>query len=130
MSKVAILVTGSRDWDLSERKIIHDAIDSAIGDDSTHVVLLHGNCRGADTIAANYARKRGFAILSKDARWNDFGDAAGPMRNRQLLSLLSDFRKADYICHVLGFPKAKSKGTIDCIEAAVFDGFDTKITRG
>jgi len=49
--------------------------------------LAHGNCRGTDWICKNWADNRGVLAVAYEAKWNQFGPAAGPIRNEEMLSL-------------------------------------------
>ena len=49
-------------------------------------VLIHGNARGLDKIAGAWARcTRGVIEYVFEADWDVLGDAAGPVRNGQML---------------------------------------------
>lgn len=48
-------------------------------------VLIEGEAKGADRLAAQAARKLGIPVLPFPAGWNKYGRAAGPVRNTQML---------------------------------------------
>lgn len=101
-----LLVCGGRDY-------------TAVGDahrmlDALHGLrpigmLIHGAARGADSIAANWAKTRGIATVAYPADWDRFGKRAGPVRNRQMLHEA----RPDA---VLAFPGGR--GTADMVKQA------------
>lgn len=48
-------------------------------------VLIHGDARGADRLARDWAKRVAIPIEAYPADWKHFGKAAGPIRNRQML---------------------------------------------
>jgi hypothetical protein len=98
-----VLVCGDRDWK-NRGPIIHrlTKLDRL-------TLIIHGDCRGADRIAAQVADELGFFVEPHTADWNKHGKAAGPIRNREMLDLEPKL--------VIAFHSRlfKSKGTLDCI---------------
>ena len=41
--------------------------------------------KGADTIGEQYAHERGYTVERFPADWQQYGKAAGPIRNRQMV---------------------------------------------
>ncbi|WP_086846993.1 SLOG family protein [Amycolatopsis kentuckyensis] len=122
-----ILVTGSRHW--TDKVAIADALDRAVEDferpgvldkskklDGIYI-LIHGDCEGADRIAAEYWLGR--PVQAYPANWAEFGKAAGPIRNQRMVNLGAD------IC--LAFPTAGSRGTWDCVRRAREAGIPVEI---
>lgn len=72
-------------------------------------VLIEGDARGADRIAGYWARKNRIDNLKFRANWNKYGNAAGPIRNQQML----DEGRPDL---VVAFPGGD--GTADMIRRA------------
>lgn len=107
-----ILVTGSRDW--TDEVTIRDALKAwhaALSRDGEEVVLVHGAARGADRIAKKiWVEEMGLVDEPHPARWRQYGKAAGPMRNTEMVDLGAD------TC--LGFPLEQSVGTFDCLDKA------------
>lgn len=112
-----ILITGSRDW--QDANAIHWAIMSVICKTPGPHIVVHGDCRGADTLAAKVAADMGCAVEAHPADWRQHGNAAGPIRNHHMVSLGAD------IC--LAFPTYNSTGTWDCVRKAVDAGIHTRI---
>lgn len=73
------------------------------------VIILSGGCRGADLLGERYALENGFPIERYPARWDIYGKAAGPMRNRRMAE------NGDYI---ICFWDGKSRGTQSMIAYA------------
>lgn len=82
-----LLVTGGRDFaDRAKVFATLDRIDKARGID----VLIHGGCRGADTLADEWAKARNVMrepYPVPDWVWVALGDAAGPKRNALMVSM-------------------------------------------
>lgn len=47
--------------------------------------VIHGGCRGVDTLAGEWAKRNGIPVREFKADWDKFGRAAGPIRNQQML---------------------------------------------
>lgn len=58
-----------------------------IGFEPGEIVLVHGGCTGADTLAAEEAVKLGWRAEAHPADWETHGNAAGPIRNKHMVSL-------------------------------------------
>lgn len=106
-----ILVTGSRDWDdeLMIRSALKQYIDP-LPPYADEPVVMHGDCRGADKIAAAQALDLGFWVEAYPADWDKHGKRAGILRNLEMLELNPDV--------VLAFRRNGSRGTTHMIEAA------------
>lgn len=70
--------------------------------------IIHGDCRGADYLAKQYAVENGISHLPFPADWDAHGKAAGPIRNRQMLQQKPDL--------VIAFPGGR--GTDDMCRQA------------
>jgi hypothetical protein len=97
-----VLVCGGRDWrDAGAiRRILTQMIP--------HVVIT-GGCRGADALAAEIAQDLGLGVKVIEADWEQYGRAAGPIRNQ----LMIDEGKPDL---VIAFPGGR--GTADMVSRA------------
>lgn len=117
-----ILVTGSRDW--TDRAVIERELRRYVGaNGAENVMLIEGECRGADVIARNVAYELGLLphhIMRCYANWDD-GKAAGPRRNQYMLTYRPDI--------VLAFNDdlPRSKGTADMVLRAVAAGVPVKV---
>ncbi len=103
-----VLICGDRNW--KDR----DTIFACVAALPESVPIIEGRARGADRIAGEAARFYGHAVLSFPADWNQYGKAAGPIRNRQMIvegnpTLVVFFHNN----------LRQSKGTKDMVERAV-----------
>lgn len=75
-------------------------------------LVITGGARGADLLAAQEARARGIRTSVLMADWNQYGLAAGPIRNREMLDKSPDV--------VIAFHNdlSMSKGTKNMVEQA------------
>jgi len=114
-----ILVTGSRNW--TDQELIRTALDQFRCRDE-QILLIHGNARGADRIAARIGTEWGWWIESHPADWEFFGDQAGPIRNQEMVDRQPDI--------VLAFPQPGSVGTWDCVQRARQQGIVIQVWKG
>jgi len=49
-------------------------------------VIIHGDARGADKLAQKWAQNHGCKEEPYPANWQKYGNAAGPIRNKQMVS--------------------------------------------
>ena len=76
-----LLVCGDRDW--TDKRSIEAYLSTFIPGTT---VVIHGGARGVDTIAGEVAAQMGMTVESYPADWAQYGRAAGPIRNRQMLN--------------------------------------------
>jgi hypothetical protein len=100
-----LLVTGGRDYD--DRAAAFRRLDE-IHATSPITVLVHGDARGLDRTARDWARSRGVAVDENPADWTASPRGAGAIRNRDMIAKGADM--------VLVFPGGP--GTKDCARAA------------
>lgn len=108
-----VLVCGSRGWKdaaMIERELLR----------ASPALVIHGNCRGADRIADEIAKRHGIPRQQWPANWS-LGRHAGLMRNDDMLRR----GKPDV---VLAFRAAgKSNGTDDMISRSSAFGVPVKV---
>jgi len=87
---VRLLVCGDRAW--TDRALLAATLDQVVaqhvGDQDVQgeqVVVIEGDARGADRLAARHARARGWQLQTYPADWAAHGRAAGPRRNQRML---------------------------------------------
>jgi hypothetical protein len=108
---ILVIVTGSRDW--TDRAIIHSDL-LACERPGAAMKLVQGGCpTGADAIAAEYALRRGWNVVTVKADWRKYGRAAGPIRNQQMIETY-----AGRAFRVLAYSKNNSPGTANTIAHA------------
>lgn len=105
MSALRVLVTGGRNY--NDFSAVRRALD-AIRKDSGIAQLIHGGATGADAMAAEWADFYGVEAVCVPADWKQHGPAAGPIRNRAMLTYQPDV--------VVAFPGGR--GTADMIRQA------------
>ena len=73
-----VLVCGCRDY----VDVVHvfDVLD-----DLDPKIIVHGDCRGADRLADEWARFHKKEVRRYPANWQDYGRFAGPLRNAEML---------------------------------------------
>ena len=79
-----IVVTGGRDY--GDGAAVAMAL-SAVHRKHNIDLLIHGAARGADTLAANWARRAGVQVATFSADWRAHGKAAGIIRNQSMLDI-------------------------------------------
>lgn len=77
------LVCGGRDYRC--RATVFAVLDRLASDSPWPLVIIHGAARGADTLAAQWAKARGCEAVAFPADWERHGKAAGYLRNQQML---------------------------------------------
>ena len=73
--------------------------------------VIEGEARGADTLARLWAERRGIPVHKFPAKWSAYGRAAGPIRNKEMLTV----GKPEM---VIAFLAPDSKGTANMIAQA------------
>ena len=107
--KFRVLVCGGRFYNNSDR--VFEILDEYNADE-----ILEGGCAtGADSYARAWARIRERTCITVYAKWSKYNNAAGPLRNQQML---------DEYCPdcVVAFPGGR--GTQDMIHRAQAVGLD------
>lgn len=104
-----ILVCGDRNW--SDFISIYEALREY---QQTADAVIHGACRGADTLAGDAAEALQIPVRVYPANWTTEGPSAGPLRNRRMLQL-------EHPDLVLAFHNdlVNSKGTKDMVNLAL-----------
>ena len=125
---VAILVTGSRDW--NNEYAIREALERFKG---RQVMVIHGDADGADTLADKVAGNLGFKPLRFPVLESDrveHGPFNAPkVRNQRMVDRLCLSRERGTECHVFAFPTPESRGTWDCSNKAKAAGFRVEVIR-
>ena len=115
------LVTGSRNW------VNIRTIQKRLNKLSYKDILIHGNARGVDKLAAEVWYELWGDGFTKPylAEWARYGKSAGAIRNRKMLSENPDIEL------VVAFNEniSASKGTLDMIQQAIRAGIPIEIIR-
>lgn len=72
-------------------------------------LVVHGGCRGADQGADDWAKSENIPVIARRADWKKHGNAAGPIRNREMLEI----HRPDYVVALPG-----GRGTENMIRLA------------
>lgn len=102
-----VLICGDRNWN------DYAAVREVVATFPLDTVVIEGEARGADSMARDAANERGLTVIGVPALWERFGRAAGPIRNRAMLTHCHP-DLVIYFHHNL----AASKGTRDMTELA------------
>lgn len=111
-----MLVTGSRKFTgaRSLRLALSFIWECAL--DGGPLVVVHGACpSGADALASAWVRSQDVSLVTEErhpADWVRYGKAAGPIRNKAMVS-----RDAD-VCLAFFQLGAENKGTQGCVDLA------------
>ncbi len=109
---------GDREWtDEGPITLIIDGYQWAARFASAGLLIIEGEARGADRIARKYAERCSVAVERYPAKWVPHGDAAGPLRNQQML----DEGKPDVVW-AFHDNLVQSKGTRDMVLRARLAG--------
>jgi YspA, cpYpsA-related SLOG family len=108
-----LLVCGSRTW--TDRARLWQDLDRLVAEHGDgQVVLIEGDARGADRLAGQLARRRGWALERYPADWTRHGRAAGFRRNARMLR---EGRPELVVAFTVG-PLEGSRGTADMVRRA------------
>lgn len=99
-----ICVCGGRDY--NDKETVWRALDT-IKAIMPNFTLVHGDAKGADSLADAWARYNGIETDPFPADWELHGKSAGPIRNRQMIASGIDL--------LLAFPGGR--GTADMVAA-------------
>lgn len=112
-----IAVTGSRHAvELPHRAWVDALIASNV---RAPFVVRHGGATGIDTLVAQWCAHYGIATEAWPADWSKHGRAAGPIRNRAMLTEARDTPDAQRFVRVeILFAFPGGRGTADCVRAA------------
>ena len=102
-----ILICGDRNW--KDVETIENFVRSLPPD----TVIIHGGCRGADRIADKAAKEHGLTVEDFSAKWEKYGRAAGPIRNRRMILEGKPDRVVAFHDDL-----SKSRGTADMLKQA------------
>lgn len=119
----AMIVSGSRR--ITDYSIVAAAIDDAITKFGVcPTLIIEGGQRtlddtrnpigGVDYLARLWAGRHRVEHRRVNAKWGEYGHAAGPIRNREMAAMGQ---------YLVAIPDSESRGTIDMIGAAKEAGF-------
>ena len=77
-----VLVCGGRNY--SNKEVLYKVLN-VISDVYNIEVIISGAAKGADTLAAQWAKDNNIKLQEYPADWNAHGKSAGPIRNKQMI---------------------------------------------
>ena len=117
-----LLVCGSRTW--TDRARLREVLDQVVADHGDgQVTVIEGDARGADRLAGQVARERGWRLERYPADWTREGRAAGFRRNARMLR---EGRPDLVVAFTVG-PLADSRGTADMVRRVRAAGVPVQI---
>lgn len=121
---LVLLVTGDRNW--TAKDVIYEVLDNV-----QPRLVVHGNAKGADSIAGRWADERGVSWIAFPARWQLYGKGAGPIRNRERLDFVLNLSKQGQSVHCVAFHDdlEHSKGTANMVKQAHDAGLSVAVFR-
>jgi len=79
---VRVLVYGGRDF--TNKRLAFNALD-LLHKEYGFTLVIDGKARGADTLGFKWAEDQGLPTERYAADWNKYQNAAGPIRNQQMI---------------------------------------------
>jgi hypothetical protein len=124
MKTLALLICGDRKWE--KRAPIQREV-AKLMDEYTIVTVIHGACKGADTIGGEVSETLRLPVEEFPADWEQYGKAAGPIRNsfmlKRLLKVPADKKLVLAFHPCLRF----SKGTVNMVRMSRNAGVEVKV---
>ena len=114
-----IIVAGGRDF--KDEKYLNDSLDSLLTE-YIDIEIVSDCTKVAAKLAEEYAKRLGLALKVFPADWKRYGRAAGPIRNREMLSYIMEGNPV-----VAAFWDGQSKGTKNMIDQARKEDVECRI---
>lgn len=112
-----VIIAGGRDFNNYE--LLKEKCNKILINKSD-IEIVSGGADGADRLGESYAKDMGYPIKYFPADWKKYGNAAGPIRNKQM---------AEYADSLIVFWDWQSKGTKNMIKNAQDIGLQVRIIR-
>lgn len=115
MKSIKILICGGRYFE--EYNFFETYLDSFLEKhdfDYSDIEIVSGGCKGTDKLAERFAQEHGCATKVFLADWKQYGRAAGPIRNKQMVDYINQFEQK----FVIAFTSTDSKGSLGTIKLA------------
>lgn len=78
-----LLVCGSRTF--NDRDFVWSVLDRLLRDEGNIEIVINGGAQGADSLGFQWALVNHLPALTVPANWEEYGKAAGPIRNEAML---------------------------------------------
>lgn len=123
-----VLITGDRNWYENPEDgtaCIYDEL-VLLKQSYKDLLVIQGSCKGADLQAESYCKELEINYIGIPAKWTQYGRAAGPIRNQEMLSFAMNYFGIDL---ALAFHNniSESRGTRDMITRLMKAGVVTKL---
>ena len=115
--KFRVIIAGGRDF--NDFRLLCKVCMHML-QNKTNVEIVSGTANGADKLGEKFADYMGYKIKQFSPNWDEFGNAAGHIRNREM---------AEYGDALIAFYDGKSKGTKNMIEEAEKRNLKLKIQK-
>lgn len=104
-----LVIAGSRNF--QDYPMLVEVVDEHLKEKvkNHEITIVSGTAKGADRLGERYAEERGYHLERYPAAWERFGNAAGPIRNAQMVKAADD---------VIVFWNGESAGTKNIIASA------------
>jgi len=113
VDEMKVIIAGGRDV------TNYDLLLEAITESEYHISqVICGGASGADALGERWARENGVPVEKCHADWKKYGNAAGPIRNRQM---------ANRGEALIALWDGKSRGTKNMIDEATKKGLKIKV---
>lgn len=117
------LFTGGRDPDPVVRADVRTTLQILRGLHGSDLRVMHGACpTGVDAWVEEICVDAGIKVKGYPADWDTLGNAAGPERNKRMVTLLVTWLSAGHTAQVVAFPGGR--GTKNCASVAEKAGLD------
>jgi hypothetical protein len=103
--------------------LVHEALEASPWRAADITMVVTGCALGVDALAAQWARYKGISYFTHVARWEAYGEKAGPMRNQALI------QGPPTLDGLLAIWDGRPKGTADAIARARKAGIPVHIFR-
>lgn len=115
-----IIIAGSRSF--NDYETLKETVNDLLGTFQPvyNVIIVSGGAQGADSLGERYAREYGLPCESISPDWEQYGKAAGPIRNAQMA------RRSQAL---VAFWDGESPGTRNMICMARRRGLITRVVR-
>jgi hypothetical protein len=112
-----ILVTGDRNWRCCY--VAKRLVERLVARYGPGIVIVHGDARGVDQAVSMACMDLGVAQERHPAIWGRHGDAAGPIRNAEMVEA------GAILCVAVHQMLCVGRGTKDCARRAIAAGIPT-----
>ncbi len=114
-----VIVCGGKDFE--DKACVFHSLDMILAN-YTDVEIVSGHAKGVDSLGESYAGEHSIQLKVFPADWKRYGKAAGPIRNREMLTYALEQTPI-----VVAFWNGTSRGTKDMITQAKKAGAEVHI---